>query len=341
MVPNHNKCRQAWQLYNRYKRKEKIRVMIFTPLDIIWNKRSVRCLYPMRNRWIKRWYPFPDAVYNRCYLKKKSSIMQRFESVLGEEKCFNRVTHLDKWDIQQLLVHTELNCHIPETWMYNSELLKELIVEEKRLIVKPCYGSQGRRVYLLVHTEDKLFHIYQDTLTPIYTTIDEQAFYQEINQLIGKTPFIMQRVIKLAKVDNQMVDIRILMQKNKMGNWIYSKGICRVAPPHFFITNRSEDIRELDEVLETWYLNPIEREQVYQKVKSISIRAAQLIEESIGGMGELGLDLAIDQNGAIWIIEINGRPQKKLYYKLKRNTGKDINLVYKLPLEYAYYLSQK
>lgn len=266
--------------------------------------------------------------------------MQRLESILGEEKCFNRVTHLNKWDIQQLLVHSELYCHIPGTWMYNSELLKEQIIEKKSLIVKPCYGSQGRRVYLLVHTEDKVFHIYQDTLTPIYTTINEHSFYQEVNHLIGKTPFIMQGVIKLARVDNQMADIRILMQKNKMGIWTYTKGICRVAPPHFFITNRSEDIRELEEVLETWYRDPIEREQVYQKVISISIRAVQLIEDGIGGMGELGLDLAIDQNGAVWIIEINGKPQKKLYYKLKGNNDKDIDLVYKLPMDYAYYLSQ-
>lgn len=339
MVSKGKDLKPILQTYERYKGRLSVRLFTFTPQDIHWKKRTIRGLCLENKMWIKRRFRFPDAIYNRCY-QKENQMVQRLETYLGPHKFFNRVTRIDKWQLHQELINSDLYQYVPETSVYHPDLLRELLQEEKCLILKPSFGNQGKKVYIVEKTEHQLFKIYEDTFTPLYTSYNGNGFFQEIGQLVAKKKFLIQRMIYFARVDDKVVDFRILVQKEATGCWKITKSISRIAPYHFYITNRAESIHEMDEVLEALTCYSSDYESLYQKISLISIRIAQLLDERIGLLGEIGIDLAIDRDGEIWIIEVNGQPQKSIYLKLMGKQRNGIDSVYKVPLEYAYYLSQ-
>ncbi|MCA0755766.1 YheC/YheD family protein [Paenibacillus sp. N4] len=339
MVSNEKDLKPILQTYERYKGRLSVRLFSFTPQNIHWKKRTIRGLCLENKMWRYRIFHFPDAVYNRCY-QKGTQIIQRLETYLGPNKCFNRVTQIDKWKIYQELRNSDLEQYVPETSVYHPDRFRELLQEEKPFILKPCYGFHGKKVYMVEKTEHHLFKIYEDTFTPLYASYNANGFFQEIAQLVANKKFVIQRMINFARVDDSVVDFRILVQKEATGCWKVTKGVSRVAPYNFYITNRSENIHDIDEVLEALSRPSSDKKSLYQKISLLSIRIAQLLDERIGLLGEIGLDLAIDEDGEIWIIEVNGKPQKSIYWKLNRGLRGGIDAVFKFPLEYAYYLSQ-
>jgi len=96
----------------------------------------------------------------------------------------------------------------------------------------------------------------------------------------------------------------------------------------------------MDEVLKVLFRNPSDIKSQLRKIRRLSIRIAQLLDKRIGLLGEIGLDIAIDEEGAIWLIEVNGKPQKAIFRMMEGIRCSGIDSVYKLPIEYAYYLSQ-
>lgn len=339
MVSTNKDLKPVLKTYNRFKGRLSVLLFAFTPKDIRWKKRTIRGLCLENKHWKKRTFRFPDAVYNRCYLRDAQRL-QRLETCLGPNKCFNRVTHIDKWLVYQELRDSDLQYYIPKTSVYHPDQLRDLLQEEQRLILKPCYGNQGKKVYIVEKTEDHLFKIYEDTFTPIYTSSNEKGFFQEIDQLIADEKFLIQRMIHFARVEGKVADFRILMQKDVTGCWKLTKGMGRIAPYHFYITNRAEKIYVMDEVLEVLFRTPSDKEFQHQEISQLSIRIAQLLDKRIGLLGEIGLDIAIDEEGAIWLIEVNGKPQKAIFRMMEGKRCRRIGSVYKPPIEYAYYLSQ-
>ncbi|MNP78274.1 hypothetical protein D3C76_1758460 [compost metagenome] len=68
---------------------------------------------------------------------------------------------------------------------------------------------------------------------------------------------------------------------------------------------------------------------------NISLRSAEIIEIDSGiHLCEVSVDLALDKEGHVWIIEVNGKPQKSLYDEISFQK----KAVYSRPIEYARYL---
>ena len=74
-------------------------------------------------------------------------------------------------------------------------------------------------------------------------------------------------------------------------------------------------------------------------IDEVSVNAAQVLESHMAGVGELAVDFVLDREMKLWIIEINGKPQKSIYQDIKN--FKSAELVYRRPMEYAYYLSSQ
>ncbi|MDD3894034.1 MAG: hypothetical protein PHU36_03325, partial [Syntrophomonadaceae bacterium] len=55
-----------------------------------------------------------------------------------------------------------------------------------------------------------------------------------------------------------------------------------------------------------------------------------------GIYGELGLDVGIDKNGALWLIEVNSKPRKTTESEYSTAV---MRKTFKRPLEFASYLA--
>jgi hypothetical protein len=58
-------------------------------------------------------------------------------------------------------------------------------------------------------------------------------------------------------------------------------------------------------------------------------------------MGELSVDLVVDQRLQFWIIELNASPEKNLYRDPSCRSRKRINRMFSLPMQYAEYLFRR
>jgi D-alanine-D-alanine ligase-like ATP-grasp enzyme len=65
-----------------------------------------------------------------------------------------------------------------------------------------------------------------------------------------------------------------------------------------------------------------------QELNQMAYRVAHVLSKRFKGLRELGIDAGMDNNGKIWIFEVNTRPtygmfrklkDLKMYYKIRRN----------------------
>ncbi|MTI96121.1 MAG: YheC/YheD family protein [Firmicutes bacterium] len=310
-------------------------VFCFSPAGINWSKETISGLYFVNEEWKRAVFPFPDAVYNRLYNKKQTGAMKSLERSIGWQKIFNKVTHLDKWQINNALSSNSLQAKLPGTQLYNKENLFDMLDHYHHIIIKPRYGCFGRNIYCIESNNDKFF-IYRQTTTANLVFTDQGELLNKLDSLMQGKKYIIQQKIKLAEIDGRLFDIRVLVQKNKHGNWVVTGKLSRIAVKNFYITNVCQEIRPVTETLqESGQFTP----ELIAAVDASSIEAAKLLDKKLGHLGEIGIDFCIDYRNKLWLLEVNGKPMKNLFEQL--DNQRLIKTVYFRPLEYAAFLAQK
>jgi hypothetical protein len=258
--------------------------------------------------------------------------------LIKKNKCFNLINHFNKWEIYKILSDSGLKQYVPETFLYDKVPLLDIFDIQTPLFLKPIYGHLGNGVYRIQITENGMKLIYQHHLNSRLIFEDDRIFLDKLQEFIGKKPYIIQKAIDFATLKNRHYDLRVLVQKDSMGKWNITSMISRIAYPNFFNTSVAQKNVHSEEVLQKCF-EPLKVNNILQSLEDISINAASLIEKRIHSLGEVSVDFGLDKDEQPWIIEINGMPQKKTFKEgITHLESKE--LIYKRPLEYAYYLSQ-
>ncbi|NOU96638.1 hypothetical protein GC093_25960 [Paenibacillus sp. LMG 31456] len=335
LVTNRYSRKRLLELYQRYHHLN-LKLYAFTPADILWKKQRIIGLSLKKGKWKQSSFPFPHVVYNRCFNKKVITI-QRLEKKIGRNKCFNNINFFNKWDLYNRLKQSNLKPYVPDTFLYNEVNMSDLLEKYKLVYIKPSYGSKGKSVYRVELTENGDTHISLHSLAPRYICRKNESIQEKLAQLLEPKKYMIQQGIRLCQLDHRYFDIRVLVQKGILGEWMISAVTCRVAYEHYFNTSICETIYDIAEVLPQLF--SLEKmNEIFQSLHEISIKAAQEAETHMGSLGELSVDFVLDEQSKLWIIELNGKPQKNIYKDLKGFKHK--KLIYSRPLEYAYYLSQ-
>jgi hypothetical protein len=333
LVTKKNSRKRILQLYQRYHNLS-MKLYAFTPADILWKERRIIGLSLKKGIWKQHSFPFPHVVYNRCFNKKLITI-QRLEKAIGRNKCFNNINYFNKWDLYNLLEQSILKPYVPDTSLYHEVNVSELIEKYKVVYIKPSYGSKGKSVYRVELMDHGDIHISLHSLTPRYICRKNENIQEKLNVLLGSKKYMVQQGIRMSQLDHQYVDIRVLVQKDILGEWTVSVITSRVAFENYFNTSMCKTIYDVVEILPR-LVPPEKINENLRSLHEISIKAAQEAETHMGSLGELSVDFVLDEQRKLWIIELNGKPQKNIYKNLKCYIRK----IYSRPLDYAYYLSQ-
>jgi len=334
LVTKRNSRKRILELYQRYHNLN-LKLYAFTPADILWKEQRIIGLSLKKGIWKQSSFPFPHVVYNRCFNKKLITI-QRLEKAIGRNKCFNNINFFNKWDLYNLLKQSDLKPYVPDTFLYNEVNISELLEKYKLVYIKPSYGFKGKSVYRVELTDNGDIHISLHSLTPRYICRKNESIQEKLDELLGLKKYMVQQGIRMSQLDHQYFDIRVLVQKGILGEWTFSTIICRVAHEHYFNTSMCETIYDVAEILPRLF-SPKKTIEILQSLYEVSVKAAQEAETHMGSLGELSVDFVLDEQRKLWIIELNGKPQKNIYKDLKCFKLK--KLIYSRPLEYAYYLS--
>jgi hypothetical protein len=333
LVTKRNSRKRILELYQRYHNLN-LKLYAFTPADILWKEQRIIGLSLKKGIWKQSSFPFPHVVYNRSFNKKLITI-ERLEKAIGRNKCFNNINFFNKWDLYNLLKQSILNPYVPDTFLYKELNVSELLEKYKLVYIKPSYGFKGESVYRVELMDNSDIHISLHSSAPRYICRKNEGFQEILDELLGLEEFIVQQGIRMSQLDHKYFDIRVLVQKGILGEWTVSAITCRVAHEHYFNTSMCETIYDVTEILPR-LISPETMNETLRSLYEVSVKAAEEAETHMGSLGEMSVDFVLDEQSKLWIIELNGKPQKDIYKDLKSFKRK----IYSRPLEYAYYLSQ-
>lgn len=208
----------------------------------------------------------------------------------------------------------ELKPFLPRTTSFRLKHLKKMLRAFPALYVKPDIGSQGIGVYK-ISVRSRNFVLRSTSKNRTFNSPYKLYSFLKKNTS-GK--LIIQQGIPLETVEDRPYDIRSMMQRKRTGKWTHTGIFAKVGKPEKIVTNyyQGGKIVLLPKVFEQLGLSRKEAEERMQHLANISRNVALQLSKKKRGMYEMGIDFAFDQEGKLWIIEVNSRfPQ---FYPLKR-----------------------
>jgi glutathione synthase/RimK-type ligase-like ATP-grasp enzyme len=215
---------------------------------------------------------------------------------------------------KEMLKRPELHPYLPETrWLTPSSTLR-MMSTYSSLFIKPNHGSGGTGIIRAKRTQNG----YEVRCGQNHKHVGTNYLYKAIQSYRKPSQqYLIQRGLQLAKYNGSIFDIRIYMQKPE-SRWIISGMVSRVAALNQFVTNyhKGGHAEPLQKVISTLFAN--NRSQVNECINRIT-NISYIIAETINmrhSIRELGIDLAIEKNGRLWIIEANSKPGHMLFTQL-------------------------
>ena len=294
------------------------------------------------NSWIDGEFQIPSIIYDRCFYGDDEHSKQCLPIVswLKSRKDLHFLGYglPNKLELYEALKMTTLSAYLPPSQHVTTTVtvLKELN-EKKRLILKPINGSQGYGIYY-VKKNDKTFHVKTEKQKQIISRIFPNAtkLNQWLQTLITKRQYILQPYLELSNDELQPFDIRILLQKNKQGEWIERGRGVRQGNMGGILSNLSAGgiVANFADWLMT--VPATKREYIRNEIEYIITTLPPLLEKKFLPLFELGVDIGIAKDGSIWVLDINSKPGRKVVLQTQPDLKEMLNLA---PLHYGKYLS--
>lgn len=342
-------------------------VFAFCPDDINWDLSLITGYVPIgenlnkdfaadaqdsevTSAWRPIIVPLPDIIYDRLpsrTIEAKPEISEAKSRLLILPECiyFNPM-FLDKWETHLALRNiAEVAPYLPPTKLVETpEDIKEFLMLYKSVFLKPSSGSLGRRIIkIFLEKQGNFNYMYRtrDKQTTVGSAANFNILLNLLKRVMGNRAYVVQKDLALAKHDNCPFDIRVLAQKDKLGNWRRTKIYVRQAAPDSFLSNLSDGAKPMSitGVLKDVFFADFEApaglgEDIRRAVREIP----PALEKGTGRLwGELGIDLGIDRHGKIWLVEINSKPFRALVSE--RGSCNIIKRSLMRPLEFSKFLA--
>ncbi|MFV8827447.1 YheC/YheD family protein [Alkalihalobacterium sp. APHAB7] len=275
-------------------------------------------------------YPLPDVIYVQSEFHFEE--LQELEKALPG-KVFNNHFYTKHECTEILSENKHLRPHIPETnSLENLEDLHFYTKKYNQFYLKPIRGHGGKGIfYVKILGNGKVSCIGKREKEIFDSCSELENWFQHYFQ---RHKYILQEAIVTKKwKGGKATDIRLNMNKNGNGKWEVSFLVGRIALNKVFVSAGAGNnvLIYIDHFLKQLFSDK-GHEVIKKSIIDLGYSICETFDNTKYNMGDLGIDLGIDNQGKLWIFEVNNLPNP--FHKLK-----DKSLT--LPLEYAYYLSKK
>ncbi|QGG46878.1 YheC/YheD family endospore coat-associated protein [Heliorestis convoluta] len=326
ILANRKKGRQySWSAHlketQRQARRLGVVALVFAVQDISWEEKTVDGLILQSGTWVRKRFPLPKVIYNRIL---KRSMENHPDVVEGKEKfekmgitLFNPC-YLDKWETHEHLSGSEeAQIILPETLILQEPSQIWSLIQKYRLVyLKPIHGTHGFGIYRIGVRSTGGYYFQGRNKSQFGPVLSKEAIEIKVKKLLDKTTYVVQQGLRLATVKGAPFDIRLLVQKDSKASWQLTKAFGRIAAPGRFTSNLSQGGTAMG-IRNTLAASTVGRKRkrsfIIKEMRRWGLKLPQILEEQSGkNFGELGLDLAVDRSGKIWLLEINSKPRKRL-----------------------------
>ncbi|MBO2942478.1 YheC/YheD family protein [Paenibacillus sp. F411] len=295
-------------------------VYFFTPDMIGTGSQSLQGIWYDRG-WKKGPVPLPDVINNRLATRKleNSPSVQHFMKEVKSRyrtPVFNE-KFLDKSEVFEALAADErLKRYLPESYLLKSyPTLKKMCSSYPVVFLKPVRGSLGKGIIRITLEPDGSCHTLttslEGTIRRQYSSL--KKLYSGLSGKLAKERYQIQQGLNLIRNQKKNVDFRALVHKNMKGKWSVTSIVGRIAGGNHFVSNlaRGGTLSTVKEALAGSSLSAAFKNQLPAKMEQAALEIAKGVETYIPyHFGELGIDLAVDTSGRIWLLEVNSKPSK-------------------------------
>ncbi|MBS3872506.1 MAG: YheC/YheD family protein [Firmicutes bacterium] len=293
----------------------------FGASDIDWQRSCITGWVFNRHKLVRMECPLPDVVYDKVSSRRveNSGAVIEMKDRLREYprlKYYN-LAFFNKWDVHCLLAaHPLLSKFLPSTAELTPERLLEYLGRYRAVFVKPTEGSLGSGILRI----GRVGTLYSYRFTRLNRPDLQGVCYSSdkvvrlIKKLMQQGQYVVQRGLRLARVNGGPFDCRVLLQKNLRNKWVVESIVARVAEPGNIISNMSDGAYLLHprQALLLSFGPQGNSSMLIRTMRRIARATALAIEKGMGmEFAEMGVDLAFDTNGRLWILEANSRPGRQ------------------------------
>lgn len=326
----------------------KMQVFVFSPVRINWSLQQVSgyTFDDQTSQWLKKDYPLPTLIYDRCFYKNKKQLV-RYHPHISKLHRMKNVQFLGiglkgKWDIHQtLMTNPFFRPYLPhsEKCVRTKDILS-WIKQKGEVFLKPQGGSQGKGVLHVIKCSRAHYRVKGRDINN--QSVDE-AFnrfidlLQWIEQFVSSRQYILQEYLTLTSTTGEAFDIRSLMQKNHKGQWHHTGMAVRRGAPGSITSNLhgGGSAEESLPFLTTEY-GEEKAKHIYTMIQELSSQIPPYLEQQYGRLLELGIDFGIDRQGRVWILEVNSKPGRSVFLNLRNTNQKKSSI--RNPIHYARYI---
>lgn len=313
---------------------EGIHFFYFTPRAVDFKTRTIQAKVLEDGVWQEKTVPFPDVIYN-AGSPEKLAISKTIIRQLRKEIPFTTNSIGNKLSITKRLLEAKefASYLIPTVNITEAAQFYQQIQTYKKVIFKPVEGRKGKGIYF-ISTIKNGYEVQKDTVKEILTKTQLDSFLQ---QHLKEEMFIVQPYIQSTMKSGQVFDFRVHVQKNGQGQWIITTVYPRVAPIGSIVPN-------INNGGFTNYLEPFlqlefkeEAFNIKQTLEHFGLSLARHLDEIQmvkfnEVIDEIGIDVGLDENGKLWIYEVNWRPGCPPAFYLELD-------VVKHTIQYAKYIA--
>ncbi|WP_164716459.1 YheC/YheD family protein [Paenibacillus whitsoniae] len=221
-----------------------------------------------------------------------------------------------KWTKHKILRRMEsLRTHLPDTAWLSDTTLWSMLDKYNQIIIKPTGSYGGHGVIRISKVETASYEIHNGAKRTLL--IDKSAVSRYVRKKAGRNYIVQQRV-HLATVKGRPFDLRVMVQRRPGGPWQVTGKLAKVAGRGYIVTNvrRSHGrVVSLPYALRHSEVGGMSAE-LTAKVNQVALKAARQLHPSYRWVKTMGVDMAIDKKGHVWIIEVNFAPMLELFLKL-------------------------
>jgi D-alanine-D-alanine ligase-like ATP-grasp enzyme len=127
----------------------------------------------------------------------------------------------------------------------------------------------------------------------------------------GKRSYIVQYCIPLARVNKKPIDFRYIVQrKGKKSEWVITGKYGKIARTGLITTNLKKGARvvTVKKALQKSNVKYSNLNKLTTDMDWLTLNAVNCLTSSFPNRTIWGFDLAVDENGKVWIIEANSLP---------------------------------
>jgi glutathione synthase/RimK-type ligase-like ATP-grasp enzyme len=314
------------------------KMIVFTPSDVQVRKQRIRAHYFRQGRWVRGFVPLPEIGHDIGYYSNPVTIAK-------VKKIKKRVPFTghglgNKWNIHERLASSSFlsDYIIPTAMLKEIGDALHMAQMHKAVMIKPLNGSKGRGIMRLSRAEDGYRLEENGKSERTLSTAEAEKLLETLKK---KGKYIVQKWLDIRSREGYVFDIRSLVQKNKNGGWQQTGIAVRQGRRNSVTSNLKGGglAYEVEPYLKKQFEDK-QAETIYTRLREVAEYIPDYLErEYRKRFVELGIDLAVDRDGRIWIIEINIKPGKTIMSRIysKEAARKSIAA----PIEYAYYLAER